>query len=142
MKKTQLKDIGKVLALKRKERGLTQSDVGKRIKMQKSMVSKIENGRCLNFDIINRYAESLDMEPVVELIPLPKPSKKLIDYVIIAISEFSKRYKLSIKEASNYLNRFKGIEFLEEFYDVEHTLSFEDCVEDLALICKNNGGCI
>lgn len=40
----------------------------------------------------------------------------------------------------NYIRRFKGIDFLTEFYDVEHTLSFNDCVDDLTIVCQNNGG--
>jgi hypothetical protein len=71
-----------------------------------------------------------------------KTNRELISYVMTAIIEFSKRYGLSIREASNYLNKFKGIDFLAEFYDVEHTLSFNDCVNDLAQICRNNGGTI
>lgn len=66
--------------------------------------------------------------------------KDIIDYVMTAIIEFAKRHGLTIREASNYLNRFKGINFLTEFYDVEHTLSFNDCVDDLTVICQNNGG--
>lgn len=59
-----------------------------------------------------------------------------------AIIVFSKRYCLTIRDASNYLNTFKGIDFLTEFYDVEHTLSFNDCVDDLTVVCQNNGGAI
>lgn len=69
-----------------------------------------------------------------------QPDKKLIDYVMTAIIEFAHRHNLSIRDASNYLNQFKGIDFLSEFYDVEHTLSFNDCVDDLTVICQNNGG--
>lgn len=57
-----------------------------------------------------------------------------------AINEFGKYYGLTSKDANNYLCRFKGIDFLEEFYDVEHTLSFKDCVDDLTIICRKNGG--
>ncbi len=39
-----------------------------------------------------------------------------------------------------YLYAYKGIEFIKENYDVEHTLSFDDAVDDLTLICRNNGG--
>ncbi len=69
-----------------------------------------------------------------------RADKDIIDYVMTAIIEFAKRHGLTIREASNYLNRFKGINFLTEFYDVEHTLSFNDCVDDLTVICQNNGG--
>ena len=39
-----------------------------------------------------------------------------------------------------YLSRYKGIEFLMEFYDVEHTLSFEDVRDALFAICRKKGG--
>ena len=71
-----------------------------------------------------------------------RPGKAVIDYVIAAIIEFGRRHGLTIREASNYLNRFKGLDFLEEFYDVEHTLSFNDCVDDLTVVCRNNGGAL
>ena len=43
-------------------------------------------------------------------------------------------------EASNYLNRYKGLDFLTEHYEAEHLLSLDDCVQDLARVCYNNGG--
>ena len=69
-----------------------------------------------------------------------KADKNLIDYVMTVIVEFARRHDLTIREASNYIRRFKGIDFLTEFYDVEHTLSFNDCVDDLTIVCQNNGG--
>lgn len=137
---TNLAKIGKLLHLRRKNKGLTQDEVGSMIGVQKAMVSKVENGLSVNFNTINRIAEALEVEPVVELKPIKKPDKDIIDYVMTAIIEFAKKYGLSIREASNYLNRFKGIDFLTEFYDVEHTLSFNDCVDDLTVVCQNNGG--
>jgi len=40
------------------------------------------------------------------------------------------------------LDRFKGIDFVDEFYGVEHTLSFDDVVDDLAQYCHKNGGAL
>ena len=65
--------------------------------------------------------------------------KKLIEYIIACISEFADYHALSLKESFNYLYRFKGISFLTEHYNIEHTLSIEDAIDDLTLICKNNG---
>lgn len=138
--KTNLKKIGVLLHLQRKSKGLTQDEVGSMIGLRKAMVSKVENGLSVNFNTINRIAEALEVEPVVELKPIKKVDKDIIDYVMTAIIEFAKRHGLTIREASNYLNRFKGIDFLTEYYDVEHTLSFNDCVDDLTLVCQNNGG--
>lgn len=140
--KANLKKIGELLARCRKARGLTQEEVGAKIGVQKAMVSKVETGRSVNLHTINLLADTLRVEPVVELKPVRKVDKNTIDYVMTAIIEFAGRHGLSIREASNYLNRFQGIAFLAEFYDVEHTLSFADCVDDLTLICRENGGLI
>ena len=38
------------------------------------------------------------------------------------------------------MKEYKGLEFLDECYEAEHTLSLDDAVEDLTIICKRNGG--
>nr|WP_300935725.1 DUF3791 domain-containing protein [uncultured Muribaculum sp.] len=128
------------MTIRRKSKGMTQDEVGSIIGLQKSIVSKVETGSCLNFNTITRIANALEVEPIVELKPVKKADKTIIEYVMTAIIEFAKSHDLTIREASNYLNRFRGIEFLTEFYDVEHTLSFNDCVNDLTIVCQNNGG--
>ncbi len=64
------------------------------------------------------------------------------DYAVAAVSEFARHKRLGLKDAFDYLLAFKGIEFLRDFYDVEHTLSFDNVVEDLTRVCHNNGGMI
>lgn len=64
----------------------------------------------------------------------------MVAYIIATINEFAKAHNISIREANNYLIRFKGIDFLTEHYNAEHLLSFDDSVEDLTQICLNNGG--
>lgn len=142
MKYTRLNSIGGLIASQRRNQGLTQSKAGSLIGVGKSMVSKIENGVSVHVASIEKLANALGYEPVVDLRPKSGPGREVIDYVMTAIIEFARYHSLSIREASNYLLRFKGIEFLTEFYDVEHTLSFNDCVEDLTLICQNNGGAL
>lgn len=76
------------------------------------------------------------------MIPTADNRKDIIEYVVMAISEFAKQHLLTIKEASNYLRRFRGIDFLEQCYPAEHTLSLKDCLDDLTAICKRNGGMV
>ena len=66
--------------------------------------------------------------------------KNMIDYFVVCINEFASRYSMPVKDATIYLYEHKGLDYLEEFYDIEHTLSFDDTVDNLTLICKNNGG--
>lgn len=63
-----------------------------------------------------------------------------LDYVMMAISEFARHYGLTRKDAALYLALHKGIDFIDKHYEVEHTLSFSDCVSDMATVCRNNGG--
>lgn len=65
-----------------------------------------------------------------------------IAYIIAVISEFSKAHSLTTQQAYRYLARYKGLEFVNRFYNVEHTFSFEDVVEDLTSYCHRNGGAI
>ncbi len=63
-------------------------------------------------------------------------------YIIAVVNEFAAAHALNSQQAYRYLDRFKGIDFVDKFYNVEHTQSFEDVVEDLALYCRKNGGAL
>jgi hypothetical protein len=58
------------------------------------------------------------------------------------INMIAKKNNLYIHEAYHYLNQYKGLEFLQEFYDVEHTLNTDDVIDDLMSICNKNGGAL
>lgn len=66
--------------------------------------------------------------------------KKRINYMVVCVNEFADRYRMTPKEAFNYLHAHDGISFIKENYDIEHTLSIEDAIDDLAVVCRNNGG--
>ena len=66
--------------------------------------------------------------------------KDKTEYIVAFVSEFAKKYKLSEKEAFNYLDRFKAVDFLERQYNIAHTLSFSQMVSDVAFFCRKNGG--
>ena len=63
-----------------------------------------------------------------------------IPYLNAVIRIFGSRFDLTVQQAFRYLYNFKGIRFLLEYYDVEHTLSIEDTVDDLIKVCQKNGG--
>ena len=42
--------------------------------------------------------------------------------------------------AFRYLHEHKGLAFLIEFYDVEHLQSMDETIDDLLIICQQNGG--
>lgn len=65
-----------------------------------------------------------------------------IAYIIAVVNEFAAKYSLNPQQAYRYLDRFKAIDFVDKFYNIEHTLSFDDVVEDLAAYCRKNGGAL
>lgn len=65
-----------------------------------------------------------------------------VEYIIACVAEFAQRFKLSNRQSYVYLRRFKGIDFLDKFYDMEHTFSIEDAVNDIMRICHRNGGAL
>lgn len=73
---------------------------------------------------------------------MPKSERNILDYIVVCISEFASRHHIHARDSYVYLKDFKGLEFLKEFYDVEHTLSFDDVMEDLTSVCRKNGGTI
>lgn len=66
--------------------------------------------------------------------------KNRIEYIVVCVSEFAKRFKLTNQQAYAYLRRFTGIDFLSECYEVEHTQSIESAVDDLQVLCYKKGG--
>ena len=68
--------------------------------------------------------------------------EKKIQYFIMCVSAFSSKKGLTKKESFNYLNDHHGIDFLLDCYEAEHTLSLDDAVDDLIIVCKNNGGTV
>lgn len=66
--------------------------------------------------------------------------KDKMEWTVIFITEFGKRYGLSFKQAFNYLKRYKGISFADRHYDYLHTQSFASVVADMTEYCHKMGG--
>ena len=135
-------EIGSLFLKRRKELGLNQQQLGEKFGVTKSEISKIENGRGITFSTINKLSEALDVSAQIELKPTAEVSMNMIHYIVMSIGLFARQFKLTKKEACNYLSRFKGLEFSIDNYEVEHQLSMQDCVDDMAAICLKNGGAL
>lgn len=135
-----LENIGLMIRNERLRKGLTQEELGERVGVGKAQISKIESGKGLTIKTVTKVLDALRISASVVLKDEPEIDKNVIAYIVAAISEFAKSHHLSVREASNYLIRFKGIDFLTEHYYAEHLLSFDDSVQDLTQVCLNNGG--
>ncbi len=66
--------------------------------------------------------------------------EKCARYIVSCINEFALQKKLDKRASFRYLYNHKGIQFLKEHYEIEHTLSMQDAIDDLTHICRRNGG--
>ena len=71
---------------------------------------------------------------------LTKQQINIINYLVICINDFAERFDMDAKAAHNFLTKYGGIDFIMQHYEVEHTLSLDEAIEDLELICRKNGG--
>lgn len=71
---------------------------------------------------------------------MTKSIRDKIDYIVALITVFAVAHNISTQQAFRYLQQYKGLDFVEKYYDVEHTFSFENTVEDLTAYCKRMGG--
>ena len=73
-----------------------------------------------------------------------KPNEQVhhskINYIVALITEFATAHHITTQQAYRYLQQYKGLDFVDKFYDVEHTYSFENTVEDLTAYCQRMGG--
>ncbi len=71
---------------------------------------------------------------------MSRDEKNRIEYVVMCVFLFARRFDLHVKAALTYLLSFGGIAFLEENYEIEHTLPIDDTMESLQIVCARNGG--
>ncbi len=67
-------------------------------------------------------------------------SKYEIPFMTMAVSAFAQKFALTRQAAFCYLQKYKALAFLIEFYDVEHLQSMDDTIDDMIVICRQNGG--
>lgn len=66
-------------------------------------------------------------------------TRKQVNYTVTCIHEFARRKNISQRDAYLFLQKYQGISFLNEFYDVEHTLSMNDAMDDLEKYAGRTG---
>ena len=67
-------------------------------------------------------------------------SKYEIPYLTACIQAFGRRFAMTRQAAFRYLQAHKALAFLMEFYDVEHLQSMDDTIDDMLIVCRQNGG--
>ena len=68
--------------------------------------------------------------------------KDKVEYIIALINEFAKRFKQTDVQAYRYVSYYKGIDMIDEHYNIMHTLDFDEMVNSLAIYCNRQGGAL
>jgi transcriptional regulator with XRE-family HTH domain len=137
---TSIEHIGVLIRDERTRRGVTQEELGQRVGVGKAQISKIESGRGLTIKTVTKVLNALNLSASVSLHPATRIDRRVIGYIVANIGAFATTHGMSVREASNYLNRYKGLDFLAEHFEAEHLLSLQDSIQDLTQVCFNNGG--
>lgn len=64
----------------------------------------------------------------------------MLVFLVALVSEFAARIGITQDVAYNYIREHHGLEYYFRHYNILHTLSFEENVEDLIQVCANHGG--
>ena len=64
----------------------------------------------------------------------------IIEYTVILIAEFAKKFKLTDVEAYRYMHLHDAINYVKDNYGALHTLSFDQAVEFVQTRCRTKGG--
>lgn len=132
--------LGACIRLERKKAGLTQAQLGKLIGLGESRVSKIENGNPtveVASYILGKLGSELKLKVVNE-----HHDKESASFFMAVIHHYSKIKGISLAAAYRYLKAFKGLEYLNNYIEIERTLSYEDIAKNLSTVCANNGGAL
>lgn len=135
-------NLGAYIRMERKSAGLTQAQLGNMIGLSESRVSKIENGAPITPAVASFILGKLGSELEIRVRNAKEYSGENVVYLMSVTYHYAKMKNIPINKAYQYLETFKGIDFLLEFKEIEQTLAYEDIVNDLTRVCARNGGAL
>ena len=65
---------------------------------------------------------------------------KSAKFITSAVQAFARRFAITRQTSFRYLQQHKALAFLVEFYDVLHLQSMDDTIDEMLIICRQNGG--
>ena len=71
---------------------------------------------------------------------MSKQDKNILAFLVALVAEFATRFDISQDVAYNYIRKYHGLDYFFKHYNILHTLSFEENVDDLVQVCANHGG--
>ena len=140
MNKTENISLGSLIREERIKKGLTQAQLGRMIGLKDSRVSKIEKGAPITPEVASFILGKMGSRLQIKVIGTEEYDPEVLTFLMSAIYNFSLQKSIPLNKAYQYLQTFKGLEFLQQYYDIEQTLGNDEIVSDLTRVCANNGG--
>lgn len=134
--------LGAIIQQARKAKKITQEELGKRVGLPKSSISKIEKGQThISFEDASLLMDAMGEEISIQVMGTKEPDERRVErvrFVTIGVTWFANSKKMTFVDAYRYLLIYKGIQFLEENYAYEQTLPRETILNDLDKVCNKN----
>ena len=134
--------LGTAIQQVRKAKKITQEELGKRVGLPKSSISKIENGQThISFEDASLLMDAMGEKISIQVMGMKEPNEKRVErvrFVTIGVMWYAHRKKMAFADAYRYLLVYKGVQFLEENYAYEQTLPRETLLSDLDKVCNRN----
>ena len=134
--------LGTAIQQVRKAKKITQEELGKRVGLPKSSISKIENGQThISFEDASLLMDAMGEKISIQVMGMKEPNEKRVErvrFVTIGVMWYAHRKNISFADAYRYLLVYKGVQFLEENYAYEQTLPRETLLSDLDKVCNRN----
>ena len=134
--------LGSAIKQVRKAKGLTQEELGKRVGLPKSSISKIEKGLThISFEDASLLMDAMGEKISIQVMGIKEPAEKKVErvrFVTIGVAWYAHSKQMAFADAYRYLLLYKGIQFLEENYTYEQTLPRETLLSDLDKVCDRH----
>lgn len=134
--------LGTVIQQVRKGKGITQEELGKRVGLPKSSISKIEKGLThISFEDASLLMDAMGEKINIQVMGMKESIDKKVErvrFVTIGVAWYAHKKKIAFADAYKHLLVYKGIQFLEENYAYEQTLPRETILSDLEKVCQRN----
>lgn len=134
--------LGSAIQRVRKAKRITQQDLGRRVGLPKSSISKIEKGLThISFEDASLLMDAMGEKISIQIMGVKEPDEKKVErvrFVTIGVAWYAHRKKMTFADAYKYLLIYKGIQFMEDNYAYEQTLPRETLLSDLDKVCNMN----
>ena len=136
--------LGQAIQQVRKQKGLTQEQLGKRVGLPKSSICKIEKGTThISFEDASLLFDAMGEEIGTQVFGASESLETKVArsrFVAICIAWYAHHRQVSFSSAYRQLLIYKGLNFLEKTFEYEQTLPRDTIMNDLDAVVARNGG--